>query len=35
MAGGYGPTLEHTVQLQINTFGQALKAWQRWQSPRQ
>ncbi len=34
MAGGYGPTLEHTVQLQINTFGQALKAWQRWQSPR-
>ena len=34
MAGGYGPTLEHTVQLQINTFGQALKAWQRWQAPR-
>jgi acetoin utilization deacetylase AcuC-like enzyme len=30
MAGGYGPNLEHTVGLQLNTFGQAYQAWQQW-----
>jgi acetoin utilization deacetylase AcuC-like enzyme len=32
MAGGYGPSMEHTVQLQLNTFGHALRAWREWQA---
>ncbi len=32
MAGGYGPTLEHTVGLQLQTFGHAWSFWQRWQN---
>jgi acetoin utilization deacetylase AcuC-like enzyme len=32
MAGGYGKQIEDTVQVQINTFAQALVAWQDWQN---
>jgi len=32
MAGGYGRQIEDTVQVQINTFAQALQAWQGWQN---
>ena len=31
MAGGYGKQIEDTVQVQMNTFAQALVAWQDWQ----
>ena len=33
MAGGYGPSLEHTVELQLNTFAQAYRSWQLWPRP--
>jgi acetoin utilization deacetylase AcuC-like enzyme len=32
MAGGYGKQIEDTVQVQMNTFAQALAAWQDWQN---
>jgi len=32
MAGGYGRQIEDTVQVQMNTFAQALQAWQDWQN---
>jgi acetoin utilization deacetylase AcuC-like enzyme len=32
MAGGYGKQIEDTVQVQMNTFGKALAAWQDWQN---
>ena len=32
MAGGYGHEIASTVQVQINTFTQALAAWQDWQN---
>jgi acetoin utilization deacetylase AcuC-like enzyme len=32
MAGGYGKNLEDTVQVQINTFTQAHRFWERWQN---
>jgi acetoin utilization deacetylase AcuC-like enzyme len=32
MAGGYGKQIEDTVQVQMNTFAQALVAWQDWQN---
>ena len=32
MAGGYGKEIADTVQVQINTFSQALTAWERWQN---
>jgi hypothetical protein len=28
MAGGYGKQIEDTVEVQMNTFVQALAAWQ-------
>ena len=34
MAGGYGREIAGTVQVQINTFSQALSAWERWQNQR-
>lgn len=34
MAGGYGREIADTVQVQINTFSQALSAWERWQNQR-
>jgi len=34
MAGGYGKNLEDTVQVQINTFTQAHRFWERWQNHR-
>ncbi len=34
MAGGYGKEIADTVQVQINTFSQALSAWERWQNPQ-
>ena len=34
MAGGYGKEIADTVQVQINTFSQALSAWERWQNQR-
>ena len=34
MAGGYGKEIADTVQVQINTFSQALAAWERWQNHR-
>ncbi|HEX3140944.1 MAG TPA: histone deacetylase, partial [Rhizobacter sp.] len=30
MAGGYGRDLATTVQVQVNTLGLALAAWQQW-----
>ncbi len=30
MAGGYGRELADTVQVQINTLGEALASWQQW-----
>jgi hypothetical protein len=30
MAGGYGRQIEDTVQVQMNTFAQALQAWKGW-----
>lgn len=30
MAGGYGREVDVTVQVQVNTLGLALEAWQRW-----
>lgn len=30
MAGGYGRQIEDTVQVQMNTFAEALQAWQGW-----
>lgn len=32
MAGGYGHEMTTTVQVQINTFTQALQVWQDWQN---
>ena len=32
MAGGYGHDIASTVQVQINTFAQALAVWQDWQN---
>jgi acetoin utilization deacetylase AcuC-like enzyme len=32
MAGGYGKSLDNTVQIQINTFTLALEYWRRWQN---
>ena len=32
MAGGYGKQIEDTVLVQMNTFAQALVAWQDWQN---
>jgi acetoin utilization deacetylase AcuC-like enzyme len=32
MAGGYGRQMEDTVQVQMNTFAQALQSWQDWQN---
>jgi acetoin utilization deacetylase AcuC-like enzyme len=32
MAGGYGKQIEDTVQVQMNSFAQALVAWQDWQN---
>lgn len=32
MAGGYGHEMSSTVQVQINTFTQALAVWQDWQN---
>jgi hypothetical protein len=32
MAGGYGKQIEDTVEVQMNTFVQALAAWQGWQN---
>jgi acetoin utilization deacetylase AcuC-like enzyme len=32
MAGGYGHDMANTVQVQINTFTQALLVWQDWQN---
>jgi acetoin utilization deacetylase AcuC-like enzyme len=32
MAGGYGKQIEDTVEVQMNTFAQALAAWQGWQN---
>ena len=34
MAGGYGKSLDDSVQVQVNTFGVALSYWQRWQNRR-
>ena len=31
MAGGYGESLEDTVQVQVNTYRVAYNYWQRWQ----
>ena len=31
MAGGYGESLEDTVQVQVNTYRVAYAYWQRWQ----
>ncbi|MEO8154677.1 MAG: histone deacetylase [Rhizobacter sp.] len=30
MAGGYGRELNATVQVQVNTLGEALASWQQW-----
>lgn len=32
MAGGYGRTLQSTVQVQLNTLRVAQDYWQRWQN---
>ena len=32
MAGGYGREMASTVEVQINTFAQALAVWQDWQN---
>lgn len=32
MAGGYGTVLDETVQVQVNTYREALGYWQRWNS---
>ncbi|QTD47029.1 hypothetical protein [Ottowia testudinis] len=32
MGGGYGHDIATTVQVQINTFGVALRYWRRWQN---
>lgn len=32
MAGGYGKQIEDTVQVQMNSFAQALQSWQGWQN---
>ena len=32
MAGGYGTVIDETVQVQVNTYQEALKYWQRWNS---
>ncbi|MDT8991991.1 histone deacetylase [Curvibacter sp. APW13] len=34
MGGGYGHTLETTVQVQVNTYRIALEYWERWQRRR-
>ena len=33
MAGGYGTVIDETVQVQVNTYEQALKYWRQWNSP--
>ncbi len=30
MAGGYGNQIEETVQVQVNTWREALEHWRRW-----
>ena len=35
MAGGYGVDIEHTVQVQVNTYRVAQAYWRRWQNRRQ
>ena len=32
MAGGYGVNIEHTVQVQVNTYRVAQAYWRRWQN---
>lgn len=32
MAGGYGRDIESTLRVQMNTYGVALRYWQRWQT---
>jgi acetoin utilization deacetylase AcuC-like enzyme len=32
MAGGYGNQIEETVQVQVNTWREALAHWRRWRS---
>lgn len=32
MAGGYGVDIEHTVQVQVNTYRVAQAYWRRWQN---
>ena len=34
MGGGYGHVIEETVDIQVNTFSQGLRHWQRWQNQR-
>ncbi|MGH8831554.1 MAG: histone deacetylase, partial [Polaromonas sp.] len=30
MAGGYGVSIDETVQVQVNTYRVALEYWRRW-----
>ena len=32
MGGGYGHVIAETVEIQVNTFTQGLRQWQRWQN---
>ncbi len=32
MGGGYGHVIEETVDIQVNTFSQGVRHWQRWQN---
>lgn len=32
MGGGYGHVIEETVDIQVNTFSQGVRQWQRWQN---
>jgi hypothetical protein len=32
MGGGYGVSLEDTVQVQLNTYTVALDYWLKWQA---
>lgn len=34
MAGGYGHDLSTTVQVQVNTLGEAMGSWQQWNNER-
>jgi hypothetical protein len=31
MGGGYGVSLEDTIQVQLNTYQVALEHWLKWQ----